>query len=127
MKRSNSAEAEDSLVYSALCQRITLDGTKVDIQIYKDDRGGWLLEIVDEFWKMGICLTHVTTTDCVQLVIASRACCLQWGFYSSHLSHKPYLGASSEEDGEHRNLKDCMNSTGYLMPSESENSITALQ
>jgi uncharacterized protein len=44
MKKNNSTDAEDSLVYSPLCQRITRDGTEVDIQIYKDDKGGWLLD-----------------------------------------------------------------------------------
>jgi uncharacterized protein len=51
MKENNSTDAEDSLVYSPLCQRITRDGTEVDIQIYNDDKGGWLLEVVDEFWN----------------------------------------------------------------------------
>ena len=51
MKKNNSTDAVDSLVYSPLCQRITRDGTEVDIQIYNDDKGGWLLEIVDEFWN----------------------------------------------------------------------------
>jgi hypothetical protein len=64
MNKNNSTDAEDSLVYSPLCQRLTRDGTEVDIQIYKDDKGGWLLEIVDEFWKMGIYMTKVTPTDC---------------------------------------------------------------
>lgn len=51
MKKNNSTDAEDSLVYSPLCQRITRDGTEVDIQIYKDDKGGWLLEVVDGSWN----------------------------------------------------------------------------
>ena len=51
MKKNNSTDAEDSLVYSPLCQRISRDGTEVDIQIYKDGKGGWLLEVVDEFWN----------------------------------------------------------------------------
>jgi hypothetical protein len=33
MKKNNSTDAEDSLVYSPLCQRITRDGTEVGIQI----------------------------------------------------------------------------------------------
>jgi uncharacterized protein len=49
MKENNSIDAEDSLVCSILCQRVTRDGTEVDIQIYNDDKGGWLLEVVDEF------------------------------------------------------------------------------
>jgi uncharacterized protein len=50
-EKNNSTDAEDSLVYSPLCQRISRDGTEVDIQIYNDDKGGWLLEVVDEFWN----------------------------------------------------------------------------
>jgi uncharacterized protein len=51
MKIKNTADAEGSPVYSPLCQRIVHDGTEVDVQIYKDDNGGWLLEVVDEFWN----------------------------------------------------------------------------
>ena len=61
MKKNNSTEAEDSLVYSPLCQRLTRDGTEVDIQIYKDDKGGWLLEIVDEFWNSTVWDDSFTT------------------------------------------------------------------
>jgi hypothetical protein len=46
MKKSNSTDPEDSLVYSPLCQRIARDGIEVDIQIYKGSTGGWLLEVV---------------------------------------------------------------------------------
>jgi len=51
MKINNSAVAETAPAYSLLSQRIVRDGTEVDIQIYKDDKGGWLLEVVDEFWN----------------------------------------------------------------------------
>jgi hypothetical protein len=37
------------------------DGTEVDIQIYKDDKGGWLLEIVDEFWNSTVWDDSFTT------------------------------------------------------------------
>jgi uncharacterized protein len=36
-------------VHSRLSQRLSRDGTAVEIQIYKDGNGGWLLEVVDEF------------------------------------------------------------------------------
>jgi uncharacterized protein len=36
-------------VHSPLSQRLTRDGTAVEIEIYEDGQGGWLLEIVDEF------------------------------------------------------------------------------
>ncbi|MBW4040355.1 MAG: hypothetical protein HIU91_16155 [Acidobacteria bacterium] len=51
MKIIDSVDTEASPVYSPLCQRIVRDGTEVDIQIYKDDAGGWLLEIVDQSWN----------------------------------------------------------------------------
>ena len=51
MKMIDHADAEASPVYSPLCQRIVRDGTELDVQIYKDDKGGWLLEVVDEFWN----------------------------------------------------------------------------
>lgn len=36
-------------VHSLLSQRLSRDGTTVEIQIYGDGQGGWLLEVVDEF------------------------------------------------------------------------------
>ena len=40
---------EEGIVYSPLGQRLTRDGSTVDINIYEDGTGYWLLEIVDEF------------------------------------------------------------------------------
>ena len=34
---------------SPLSQRSVVDGKEIDIQIYEDGEGGWLLEVVDEF------------------------------------------------------------------------------
>jgi len=34
---------------SPLCQSITKDGQTVQIDIYEDGAGGWLLEVVDEY------------------------------------------------------------------------------
>ena len=42
-------EAEPYPVYSPLSQRVVRDKTAVDIEIYDDGEGGWLLEVVDEF------------------------------------------------------------------------------
>jgi uncharacterized protein len=36
-------------VHSPLSRRLSRDGTTVEIQIYDDGQGGWLLEVVDEF------------------------------------------------------------------------------
>jgi uncharacterized protein len=71
MKESNSGDAEDSLVYSPLCQRVTRDGTEVNIQIYNDDSGGWLLEVVDEFWNSTV-WDDPFTTDSAALAEALK-------------------------------------------------------
>jgi len=34
---------------SPLSQRMEIDGKEIDVQIYEDGEGGWLLEAVDEF------------------------------------------------------------------------------
>jgi len=44
-----AAEAELHPVRSPLSQRVARDGTAVEIEIYGDGKGGWLLEVVDEF------------------------------------------------------------------------------
>lgn len=38
-------------VPSPLSQSVTRDGKTVQIDIYEDGEGGWLLEIVDEYWN----------------------------------------------------------------------------
>ena len=40
---------EIELKYSPLCQTIERDDKSVDVQIYDDGEGGWLLEVVDAF------------------------------------------------------------------------------
>lgn len=34
---------------SPLSQRMQIEGKEIDVQIYEDGEGGWLLEVVDEF------------------------------------------------------------------------------
>ena len=34
---------------SPLCQPVTRDGKTVQVDIYEDGEGGWLLEVVDEY------------------------------------------------------------------------------
>ena len=34
---------------SLLCQAVTREGKTVQIDIYEDSEGGWLLEVVDEY------------------------------------------------------------------------------
>jgi hypothetical protein len=38
-------------IHSPLGQRLSRDGTTVEIQIHEDGKAAWLLEVVDEFWK----------------------------------------------------------------------------
>jgi uncharacterized protein len=46
-RRSTSAEPPP--LRSPLCQKVGRDGTSVDVEIYEDGAGSWLLEIVDAF------------------------------------------------------------------------------
>lgn len=41
--------AQESLTVSPLGQRVTRDATAVEVEIYGDGKGAWLLEVVDEF------------------------------------------------------------------------------
>tara|TARA_R110000796_G_scaffold208755_1_gene325000 strand:+ start:6260 stop:6628 length:369 start_codon:yes stop_codon:yes gene_type:complete len=42
-------EDDFELEMSPLCQKVTADGKTVEVEIYRGDKGGWLLEVVDEF------------------------------------------------------------------------------
>jgi uncharacterized protein len=42
-------DAQESLIVSPLSQRVTRDGTAVEVEIYGNGKGAWLLEVVDEF------------------------------------------------------------------------------
>ena len=37
--------------HSPLTQPVTRDGKTVQVQIYEDGEGGWLLKVVDEYWN----------------------------------------------------------------------------
>jgi hypothetical protein len=39
---------EYEVKYSPLCQRVERDGKEVEVMIYEDGDGGWILEVVDE-------------------------------------------------------------------------------
>lgn len=39
---------------SPLSQLVTRDGKTVRIDIYEDGEGGWLLEVVDEYWNSSV-------------------------------------------------------------------------
>jgi hypothetical protein len=40
---------EYEIKYSALCQKVTSEGKSVQVYIYEDGKGGWILEVVDEY------------------------------------------------------------------------------
>jgi hypothetical protein len=40
---------EYEIKMSPLSQRMAVDGKEIDVQIYADGEGGWLLEVVDQF------------------------------------------------------------------------------
>ena len=39
---------EPELIMSPLCQSMTHDGHTIQIEIYRSDSSGWILEVVDE-------------------------------------------------------------------------------
>ena len=40
---------EHEIKYSTLCQKVTSEGKSVQVYIYEDGKGGWILEVVDEY------------------------------------------------------------------------------
>jgi hypothetical protein len=40
---------EYEIKYSTLCQKVTREGKSVQIYIYEDGKGGWILEVEDEY------------------------------------------------------------------------------
>ena len=40
---------EHEIKYSTLCQKVTSEGKSVQVDIYEDSKGGWILEVVDEY------------------------------------------------------------------------------
>ena len=40
---------EFEIKYSTLCQKVTSEGKSVQVFIYEDGKGGWILEVVDEY------------------------------------------------------------------------------
>ena len=78
-KRCHGA-AEDAVVednrypvHSPLSQRLSRDGTTVEIQIYEDGKGGWLLEVVDEFgnstvWNESFLTDQAALTEALKTI-----------------------------------------------------------
>jgi hypothetical protein len=40
---------EYEIKYSTLCQKVSSEGKSVQVYIYEDSKGGWILEVVDEY------------------------------------------------------------------------------
>ena len=40
---------EYEIKFSTLCQKVTSEGKSVQVDIYEDSKGGWILEVVDEY------------------------------------------------------------------------------
>ena len=40
---------EYEVKYSTLCQKVNSEGKSVQVYIYEDGKGGWILEVVDEY------------------------------------------------------------------------------
>ena len=43
------SDKEYDIVHSPLSQKLTRDGKTIDIEIYGEQDGGWILEVVDEY------------------------------------------------------------------------------
>lgn len=43
------------LTYSSLCRNVDVNGKKLDVLIYKDVAGEWILEVVDDLGNSIIC------------------------------------------------------------------------
>ncbi|MFC0696413.1 UPF0149 family protein [Paraburkholderia humisilvae] len=60
-------------VLSSLSQRVARDGTAVEIEIYENGEGGWLLEIVDEFgnstvWDKSFPTDHAALAEALKTI-----------------------------------------------------------
>lgn len=49
IKNDKSMNDEYEVKISHLCQEISSGGKTIQVDIYEDDEGGWLLETVDEY------------------------------------------------------------------------------
>ena len=42
-------DEEYEVIMSPLCQKISSGGSTIQVDIYEDGKGGWILEVVDKF------------------------------------------------------------------------------
>ena len=48
-RKESIMEEEYEVKYSPLCQNVESAGKEVEVMIYEDGEGGWILEVVDEY------------------------------------------------------------------------------
>jgi hypothetical protein len=86
-------------VHSPLSQRLSRDGTTVEIQIYDDGKDGWLLEVVDEFGNSTVWDESFLTDD------AALAEALNWYLrYSLSLRDVEELFAERGLEADHTTI-----------------------
>jgi len=54
---------EYEIKYSTLCQKVTSEGKSVQVYIYEDGKGGWILKVFDTIEKEGISSLIGTEND----------------------------------------------------------------
>ena len=52
---------EFELIMSPLCQNIERDGESIDVEIFQDGEGKWILEVVDKFQGSTVWDDHFST------------------------------------------------------------------
>ncbi len=101
---------DQEIVYSPLCQTITRDGKSVDVMIYGDGDGGWLLEVVDQYgnstaWDLPFS-ADAAALDEVFNAIDEDGIESLIGLPSEAIKPQPYLGADTLTDEELEELND---------------------
>lgn len=56
-------EEEYEVKYSPLCKKIETEGTVIEVLIYSDDHGKWILEVVDEDGTSHLWNQHFDTDE----------------------------------------------------------------
>eukprot|EP00388_Colpodella_angusta_P030865 GDKK01020715.1.p2 GENE.GDKK01020715.1~~GDKK01020715.1.p2 ORF type:complete len:111 (-),score=21.64 GDKK01020715.1:44-376(-) len=63
MTQMEHEDDEPEIVYSPLCQRLTRNGVTVQVDIYGDSEGKWILEVVDEINTSHVWNDHFDTDE----------------------------------------------------------------
>lgn len=73
-------EEDYEVEYSPLCQSLTSEGLTVQVQIYRGDNGGWILEVEDEFLNSTLWEQEFSTD--VEALAEAKAAVLEDGIAS---------------------------------------------